>query len=135
MTYSFRDAPFCSVCMRYQLYRQVSHVSRYQQNWRGTLSPALYGYVATPSCPFIAVLLPLPLQNISRIHQLEYLDTIDMGVEVSRQGLESGQYRWTITFLDQGDDFELEDMVSRNFLNDSSGATPKVTATKVNKAQ
>lgn len=63
--------------------------------------------------------------------QLEFLDNIDEGVEVTRQALGSGQYRWTVTFLDEGDDFELEDVVSRNFLNDSSTSTPEVTATKV----
>lgn len=36
-----------------------------------------------------------------------YLDTVAEGVEVSRQDLGSGQYRWTITFLDEGDDFDL----------------------------
>lgn len=66
--------------------------------------------------------------------QLDHLDTIDVGVDVSRQGLGSGQYRWTVTFLDEGDDFELEDLVSRNFLNDTSSRTPQVTATKVTKA-
>ena len=43
--------------------------------------------------------------------QIEYLDTVTEGVEVSRQELGSvgsNHYRWTITFLDEGDDFDLE---------------------------
>lgn len=42
--------------------------------------------------------------------QIDYLDTVVEGVEVSRQDLGdsgSGFYRWTITFLDEGDDFDL----------------------------
>lgn len=62
---------------------------------------------------------------------MDFLDTISEGVQVSRQELGSGQYRWTVTFLDAGDDFELEDVVSRNSLNASTGATTEITATKV----
>lgn len=43
--------------------------------------------------------------------QINYLDTVTEGVDVSRQELGSAgskHYRWTITFLDEGDDFHLE---------------------------
>lgn len=53
------------------------------------------------------------------------------GVQVSRQELGSGQYRWTVTFLDEGDDFELEDVVSRNYLNTTTGDATEITTTKV----
>ncbi len=53
--------------------------------------------------------------------QVGYLDTVVEGVEVSRQDLGSGQYRWTITFLDEGDDFDLE--VSDNELLASDEST------------
>lgn len=62
---------------------------------------------------------------------MDFLDTISEGVQVSRQELGSGQYRWTVTFLDAGDDFELEDVVSRNYLNASTGASTEITSTKV----
>ena len=62
---------------------------------------------------------------------MDFLDTISDGVQVSRQELGSGQYRWMVTFLDEGDDFELEDVVSRNSLNASTGASTAITATKV----
>lgn len=39
--------------------------------------------------------------------QMGYLDTVTQGVEVSRQDLDGYQYRWTVTFLDEGDDFDL----------------------------
>lgn len=45
--------------------------------------------------------------NFSSFFQLGFLDTVTDGVEVSRQDLGRGQYRWTITFLDEGDDFDL----------------------------
>lgn len=68
---------------------------------------------------------------ICRTLQMDFLDTISEGVQVSRQELGLGQYRWTVTFLDAGDDFELEDVVSRNSLNASTGASTEITATKV----
>lgn len=64
--------------------------------------------------------------------QMDYLDTVTEGVQVSRQELGSGQYRWTVTFLDEGDDFELEDVVSRNYLNTTTGDSTEITSTKVN---
>lgn len=63
--------------------------------------------------------------------QMDYLDTVTEGVQVSRQELGSGQYRWTVTFLDNGDDFELEDVVSRNYLNTTTGDSTEITTTKV----
>lgn len=63
---------------------------------------------------------------------MDYLDTVTEGVQVSRQELGSGQYRWTVTFLDEGDDFELEDIVSRNHLNTTTGDSTEITTTKVN---
>lgn len=63
--------------------------------------------------------------------QLEYLDTLDDGVGVSRQALGSGQFRWTVTFMDAGDDFELEDVVARDSLNATAGGTSAITCTKV----
>lgn len=63
--------------------------------------------------------------------QMDFLDTVTEGVQVSRQELGSGQYRWTVTFLDDGDDFELEDVVSRNYLNTTTGDLAEITSTKV----
>ncbi|CAN0402070.1 unnamed protein product, partial [Scytosiphon promiscuus] len=37
----------------------------------------------------------------------------------------------SVTFLDDGDDFELEDVVSRNYLNTTTGDLAEVTSTKV----
>lgn len=45
--------------------------------------------------------------SINFSFQVDFLDTVADGVEVSRQDLGGGQYRWTITFLDEGDDFDL----------------------------
>lgn len=75
-------------------------------------------------CRFILYVYP--------VLQIDYLDTVIEGVQVSRQELGSGQYRWTVTFLDEGDDFELEDVVSRNHLNTSTGDSAEITTTKVN---
>lgn len=69
--------------------------------------------------------------GLRRSLQIDYLDSVTDGVQVSRQELGSGQFRWTVTFLDEGDDFELEDPVSRNYLNSSTGVAPIITATKV----
>lgn len=75
-----------------------------------------------------------PPIGIRALRQLDYLDTITAGVDVTRQYLGSGQYRWAVTFMDRGDDFDIESPISRNYLNDSSGTTPSVTATKVKRS-
>lgn len=93
------------------------------QWWRGRAK-------ATDTCPLRSC-SPWPSLAFPVYFQIDFLDTIAEGVQVTRQGLGSGQYRWTVTFLDEGDDFELEDVVTRNYLNTSAGTEPEVTSTKV----
>lgn len=67
--------------------------------------------------------------------QIDYLDTVVEGVEVNRQDLGSEHYRWTITFLDEGDDFDLavsENQLSTSSGGDSTGIT--ITSIKVRSA-
>lgn len=73
------------------------------------------------------------MNQLVRTIKMDYLDMVTEGVQVSRQELGSGQYRWTVTFLDEGDDFELEDVVSRNYLNTTTGDATEITTTKVPK--
>ncbi|CAM9849342.1 unnamed protein product [Phaeothamnion confervicola] len=62
--------------------------------------------------------------------KLNMLDTLDDGVLVSRQayGSGSGTYRWTVTFLDGGDDFSLTSLSS---LNNLYGTFPSVYVWKI----
>lgn len=70
----------------------------------------------------------LVLLESIQLFQLGFLDSVTEGVEVSRQDLGGGQYRWTITFLDEGDDFDLQ--AESNFLSGATGTTD-ITTIKV----
>jgi len=62
----------------------------------------------------------------SKIQGLESLSG-GSGVSVSRRSLTQGSYVWSVTFLDQGDDFELETASAGK-----DGATTALTATRTN---
>lgn len=91
------------------------------QDTRGTTVEAL----AMPNTKITpALMLSYPTLQIG------YLDSVVEGVQVSRQEMGGGQYRWTITFLDEGDDFELAAPVTT--LATASGSTGiTITPTKV----
>jgi len=77
------------------------------------------------SCPPSRVLRSGSIQG-----KLTQLTTLKNGVDVSRRDTGQGTYAWTVTFLDDGDDFSVQ-IPASNFYSADSNDTIGITATKI----